>query len=395
MSWFLPSIEALSAGAGRAVTAATGSETAGVAVEMGVTQKINSMINSLLFTGIDKVSRSVIGDENVDKVEAEIANAKVAGNKAAYDIMGFRPNVTPTQVADLVANYVMSDLHKDEWEPENFITQLNATEYVDPDPKFAEIYKTYTGVMGKPFQNTGGFHFIDETGSLVSWQYPEWNNYTVIPAIYGTWVGYASPNNRLPSAGPRPARPDLKNGGVNSTLNADILDQIAMGHDIDYHSSNHNVFSQIADFKFISRLLHQYPTMDNTQKVVAKIALKWFTTGGHVARYFFGPDAETSEVNKPEQVLPSANDIFNALNSGNSIETLYNTYKQNQSSNQNILREGLSAMSNTLVEMGRNAPSTESQDALNEYYQALQSHMPNLRNYIVQQQLGNLEVELC
>lgn len=384
---------AIGAAAGEAI----GMAEVGTAAEYGINQGIGAQINKTISYGADKLGRTVLGDENVDNIEKTIQGAKTEAWDIAKLALGGNYNtnvpratigpIKPHQLGDVVSSYTMSDLHSDAWEPDAFLTYINSEDYKDADPRFKEIFRIYTGEMSKPVQNTGGFHFVDETGKLVSWEYPKWNTYIPIPPMYGTWVGYKSPNNRLPA--------------INSLGKADILDQIAMGHDIDYHQTNHGVFSQEADWKFISRLLHQYPKMNSTQKMIAKIALKWFTTGGHLARYFFGPEKEneTIEPQRPPQVLPSANDIFNNLNAGGSLESIYNTYMQNQQTQQNN-RDSIFGLGVNLVNQYADQqvqavqPVRNNSDSYSQMYDSMAARMPALRNYVLQQQLGSLEIEL-
>ena len=44
------------------------------------------------------------------------------------------------------------------------------------------------------------FYGLTERGEVV-WKYPYYNDYTVVPPLYGVWVGINSPNNSVPVYG--------------------------------------------------------------------------------------------------------------------------------------------------------------------------------------------------
>ncbi len=136
-------------------------------------------------------------------------------------------------------------------------------------------------------ENTGyEFSALDETGTRQVWKYPEYNNYTVVPAIFGVYTGINSPNNALCLSGRSP-------GGV---FVESYLDKIAFLHDVGYHDLGS--FNAFSDYQLISR--GAYGKANNLfifpgELATANTAIAYFSTLGKLMRKMFGDNSNVSQ----------------------------------------------------------------------------------------------------
>lgn len=140
-------------------------------------------------------------------------------------------------------------------------------------------------------ENTGyEFSALDETGMRQVWKYPEYNNYTVVPAIFGVYTGINSPNNAL-----------CLSGTIGGVFVESYLDKIAFLHDVGYHDLGS--FNQFSDFQLISRAA--YGKANNlfifpNELATANTAIAYFSTLGKLMRKMFGDNSNVSQ-NLPVQ----------------------------------------------------------------------------------------------
>lgn len=151
--------------------------------------------------------------------------------------------------------------------------------------RISEIYNG-EGIYGQEtVQDEVGFSLFDETGTKRQWKY-EYNDYTVIPPIWGTWVGINSPNNTKP----------ISYIAEDGNPVESYLDQICMLHDISYQPPDrggYGLFSKVGDYMLISRALYGKRNglykMPN-EELTADVAINYFSTLGRVMRRMYGSD---------------------------------------------------------------------------------------------------------
>lgn len=155
------------------------------------------------------------------------------------------------------------------------------------DPEYAAIAAVYNGSgLYEQFtkQSFDGvntvFSIVNEAGDTVLWKYPEYNNYTVVPPLYGYWVGINSPNNHVPLQ-----------GFTNGFIRESFLDKCAMMHDISYHDLGS--FNKVGDYQLVSRLSQNLDLLVLPgEKQVGLIAVNYFSSLGAISRRLMGPAEE-------------------------------------------------------------------------------------------------------
>lgn len=119
------------------------------------------------------------------------------------------------------------------------------------------------------------------------WKYPEYNDYTVISPIWGTWTGINSPNNTVPVYGNYQGRPQQSQ-----------LDKIAFIHDCLYH--DYGSFNKFADSVLISYIdngINKGIFVFPNELETAKVARTYFSTLGTVVRKIYGDDVSKGIIN--------------------------------------------------------------------------------------------------
>lgn len=152
-----------------------------------------------------------------------------------------------------------------------------------------------------------GFWMFDETQMVRYWR-TNHNKHFVVAPIHGVYTGINSPNNSKP---------------------IDLMDTFAMLHDIDYY--NRGSFDTDADLKLISRCSQNMDRMSPRQRLVAAVAIKYFSTIGSVVASIFGPGLDGS-VTKEIKDSKTKTDIFpklvpEAVGQSNYNELRYHFYQ--------------------------------------------------------------------
>jgi len=306
----LPVVTETATAVGSGVAEFTGSELIGGAARAGVLGTIANEGDSLATGAID----TIFGQGTVSGIEEKI-------NKTFQDVLktgvlsGINDGISFTDEKQIVKNLIKNDI-KIPQEVGKFISEVGTVIKNDPNtvvddvvkqvskqnPLFYylgslldftsglvipnnELYREVSAVYNANnfydkltiFEN-GVYSFNDETGNKVYWD-TAWNTYTPIPPLFGTYVGYSSPNNDFP----------LRYNDENGRLRESVLDSIAMSHDQDYKTIS--LFSKLADYKLISRIQAQKDKMIlPNEREVANVAVNYFSTLGNITRKFFGTD---------------------------------------------------------------------------------------------------------
>lgn len=140
-------------------------------------------------------------------------------------------------------------------------------------------------------QPNGGREFfaITERGE-VSWLYPEYNTYTVVPTIWGYWTGINSINDQLPyTVGDRQS----------------LLDRIAHVHDCLYRK--YGIFNKFADYVLISYIdqgLKQGLFVLPGEKTKALIAINYFSSLGKMMRNIYGANSVIPDLGSSPADIP-------------------------------------------------------------------------------------------
>lgn len=116
---------------------------------------------------------------------------------------------------------------------------------------------------------TKSFSALDETGATITWN-TAWNNHKTVPPIWGTWTGINSPNNTKPVS---------------------LLDLFAFFHDYSYHVYGN--FNETGDYQLISRVYSNLDRMSGSERDIALMTVKYFSTIGMAARLYAGNKGET------------------------------------------------------------------------------------------------------
>lgn len=311
----LPVVTEAAAGTGLAVAELTGSAAVGSAAEGAVIGAAATAVNQAATTIID----SVFGQGTVSGFEDK-------ANKAFQDLLktGYFTNnantndivksLVPkdvdvskefsgfvTAVGDGIKNSPTSspsDVVKSVSEQSPFfwylgtqVLEFTANFVVPSDPLYQQVAAVYTaeGWYDKLTQfdpESRQYYFTDEAGSRVYWDL-SWNTYVVVPPMFGTYVGYSSPNNDFPA----------RYTDSTGRLRESVLDSIAMSHDSDYKLIG--LFSKFADYKLISRIQAQKDKMVMpNEREVANVAVSYFSTLGDITRKFFGVGEDTEALIK-------------------------------------------------------------------------------------------------
>lgn len=195
------------------------------------------------------------------------------------------------------------------------LLEQNVANTLPTSQRYKDIVRVYNGRSIK-LENVneeslpGGdraFWLFDETQMVRYWKISH-NKHFVVAPIHGTWTGINSPNNSKP---------------------IDLMDTFAMLHDIDY--KERGSFDSDADLKLISRCSQNMDRMSPRQRLVAAVAIKYFSTIGSVIASIFGPGLDAS-VTKEIHDSKSRNDIFpklvpEAVGQANYNELRYHFYQ--------------------------------------------------------------------
>ncbi len=150
----------------------------------------------------------------------------------------------------------------------------------------------YRNVLTQQVGQYMTFSAKNEVGEVITWT-TEWNTHSVVPPIYGTWVGISSPNNKPPSS---------------------LLDLFAFFHDYSYHVYGN--FNQKGDYELISRTFQNLDRMSGSEREVAITTVKYFSTIGLAARAYAGNKGHivynNQQIDEPD-VKQSDDSIFPLL----------------------------------------------------------------------------------
>ena len=153
---------------------------------------------------------------------------------------------------------------------------------------YLDITSVYTGdYKSEPYYDSeGNISILNELGEKITWL-PEVGDVHVlgrqitIPTLHGRFVGPLSRNDGLP---------------VHSDGSTDFLDTAAMLHDVSWSDNNPRfdnpgsgtpAFNRFSDWQFVSRLTHTLHLMRPIERVKARIAIAYFTSGGMFMQEFF------------------------------------------------------------------------------------------------------------
>ncbi len=222
-------------------------------------------------------------------------------NENAKDISKFVKEVSTKSVGDSVPNIL------EKIKLTNPVYYLLASKMMDlthdfvlpNDEEYQKVSSVYDGSVF--FKNDvvkkedGNFHGITEKGELV-WKYPEYNNYTVIPSLWGYWVGISSINNEVPIY-----------ANYEDLVVQSQLDKIAFAHDVLYHDNG--LFNKFADYVLISYIdagIKQGIFVLPNELETAKIARTYFSTLGILVRKIYGDDVSKGLI---EGLLPDTDKL--------------------------------------------------------------------------------------
>lgn len=311
----LPVVTEAAAAGGLAVTELTGSAAVGTAVEGGLLGAAATAVNNAATTLVDSVfgQGTVSGFEdkaqkafndlvktgyftnntNTNDIVKTLINKDVNVPKefsgfvtALGDGIKNNPTSSPSEIVKSV-----SESSPFFWYLGTQILEITSNFVVPTDALYQQVAATFTAdnFYDKLTQfdpDTKQFYFADETGSRVYWDL-DWNTYTVVPPMFGTYVGYSSPNNDFP----------LRYTDSAGRLRESVLDSIAMSHDSDYKLIG--LFSKFADYKLIARIQAQKDKMTlPNEREVANVAVSYFSTLGNITRKFFGVGEDTEALIK-------------------------------------------------------------------------------------------------
>ena len=151
------------------------------------------------------------------------------------------------------------------------VAKFQAKMTLPTNEEYKQIAAVYNGknldwrnVLTKKVGNYTTFSAKNELGEVITWT-TEWNTHSVVPPIWGTWVGISSPNNKPPSS---------------------LLDLFAFFHDYSYHVYGN--FNQKGDYELISRTFQNLDRMVGSEREIALTTVKYFSTIGAAARAYAG-----------------------------------------------------------------------------------------------------------
>ena len=195
------------------------------------------------------------------------------------------------------------------------LLEQNVANTLPTSQRYMDIKKIYNGRSIK-VENVNeetlaggdvGFWMFNEVQLVQYWRTSH-NKHFVVQPIHGTWTGINSPNNTKP---------------------IDLMDTFSMLHDIDY--KERGSFDSDADLKLISRCSQNMDRMSPRQRLVAAVAIKYFSTIGSVVASIFGPGLDAS-VTKQIHDSKTKTDIFpllvpEAVGQANYNELRYHFYQ--------------------------------------------------------------------
>jgi hypothetical protein len=167
------------------------------------------------------------------------------------------------------------------------VAKFQTSMVLPTNEEYKQIASVYNGknldwrnVLTKQVGNYTTFSAKNEVDEVITWS-TEWNNHTVVPPLFGTWVGINSPNNKPPSS---------------------LLDLFAFFHDYSYHVYGN--FNQKGDYELISRTFQNLDRMSGSEREIALTTVKYFSTIGAAARAYAGNKGSTQYKKKPEEHAP-------------------------------------------------------------------------------------------
>lgn len=314
----LPYISETASTAGVLTAEATGSTALGTAVEGGILSEAGNLAEQVVDTAVGTIYDYFGGEGSYESFKSGVYQTLDDVKKVAYfdiqnqkeeDIVKFMKDLNKSheQIAKDVANFsndLTLELSKSkELNNSTIANTINKLKKVNPiyfyladkllsvsgefvlptDEDYNKVSEIYNGkglfeepVNQRATLNNTEFYSLDETGKEWVWKYPEYNNYTVVPPIWGVYTGINSPNNQLPIS-----------GLVNGELKQSYLDKVAFQHDIMYH--DFGSFNKFADYVLISRISQNLDKMIfEGERETALVAMNYFSTLGKVVRKLYG-----------------------------------------------------------------------------------------------------------
>lgn len=334
MSWILGSIAGIAEFTGAATTEAVGSEAIGQVVGGTIAGEVTGAIEGAIDTATSTVIDTIFGPDVYERGKKQfyssIEEAKALGlfsgeigNEAAVLQTIKNSNYTEDDLINKIHNFAhdFSDAVSKEKIDINVpieensalgdlfakLSQANPVYYFISkelvkdgkieaplnDPEYQAVASVYNGkglydqfTKQQVVGNNTEFSIIDEIGKVNLWKYAEYNTYTVVPPLWGTWVGINSPNSKTPLR-----------GFVNGQIRESFLDKICMMHDISYH--DRNSFNKLGDFQLLARASQNKDLFVLPGELeVANIAIAYFSSLGAVARRLMGPEENKDPIAK-------------------------------------------------------------------------------------------------
>lgn len=268
------------------------------------------------------------------------------------------------------------------------------TDFVTPDDAgYLSVANTYNGVglydQNMVLEDLGTnyeFSIVNEAGERVVWKFPEYNNYTVVPPIFGTWTGINSPNNSL-----------CLSGTVGGRSVQSFLDKIAFMHDVGYHDLGS--FNEFSDYQLISRAnygrengLFIFPG----EAAAARVAVSYFSTLGKIMRKMFGPSTPSGA---PESSTPSGpKESASEVSAGVADETPKEKSVLRTSQRDSIIAQAVAEISSiegaAEIELDQELIKTELINAVKEIKTSYGSVSVGSSNFALRTALDNLEIQL-
>lgn len=164
--------------------------------------------------------------------------------------------------------------------------------------KVSAIYNGSVFFNNDVVLRNGEYYGVNEGSFPFVWKL-SYNNYPVVPPIWGTWTGINSPNNKLPYSG------IIEVDGV-SVIKQSQLDKISFSHDSLYKMfGSFNEFADDVLISYIQNGLEQGIFIFPNERETAIIALNYFSSLGKIVRAIYGDD-------KSEGIIASFyKDIYN------------------------------------------------------------------------------------
>jgi len=330
MAYILGAIAELGGFVGGSVVEATGSEALGQLAGGAVAGEITSRVEGAIDTATSSIIDSIFGPQVYENKKKQFYNSleeakslglfsENIGNESAILQTIKDSNYTENDLINQIHNFShdFSDELSKKGETLNGpiddnstagdilakLSQINPVYYylvnklldksgelVVPqnDPEYEAIAKIYNGkgqyssLAKQEFDGTNMiFSEVNEIGELDIWKYPEYNNYTVVPSLWGVYTGINSVNNQVPLRG-------IVNGRVVDSF----LDAAAFRHDCSYFYRGS--FNKFGDYQLISRISQNKDKLVFPgEALIANIAVNYFSTLGALMRKMMGPEEET------------------------------------------------------------------------------------------------------